>query len=137
MRQLAQSSQSHAYEVNTDHYHDGKYQPGAKISVTGQNRKLNYFLSAELEPFWEFRDGFERAFDVNGTLSNTVDQDEGRDAWPVTLQANLGYEFSQQDTANLNLQCNDNEYDSYADRVLTDFSVTPAKISVERDTIPT
>ena len=128
--QQAQSSQSYAYEVNTDHYHDGKYQPGAKISVTGQNRKLNYFLSAELEPRYEFRDGSERAFDVNGTLSNTVDRDEGRDSWPVTLQANLGYEFSQQDTANINFQWNDNEYDSYADRVLTDFSVTPATSSV-------
>ena len=117
--QQAQSSQSYAYEVNTDHYHDGKYQPGAKLSVTGQNRKLNYFLSAELEPRWEYRDGFESAFDVNGVLSNTVTRDEGRDAWPVTLQANLGYEFSQKDTANINLQWNDNDYESYAYRILT------------------
>ena len=134
--QQAQSSQSYAYELNTDHYHDGKYQPGAKLSVTGQNRKLNYFLSAELEPRWEYRDGFESAFDVNGVLSNTVNRDEGRDAWPATLQANLGYEFSRQDTANINLQWNDNDYDSYADRILTDFSVTPAARTVERDTIP-
>jgi hypothetical protein len=134
--QQAQSSQSYAYELNTDHYHDGKYQPGAKLSVTGQNRKLNYFLSAELEPRWEYRDGFESAFDVNGVLSNTVNRDEGRDAWPTTLQANLGYEFSRQDTANINLQWNDNDYDSYADRILTDFSVTPAARTVERDTIP-
>ncbi|MDP4870300.1 MAG: TonB-dependent receptor plug domain-containing protein, partial [OM182 bacterium] len=134
--QQAQSSQSYAYEVNADHYHDGKYQPGATISVTGQNRKLNYFLSAELEPRWEYRDGFESAFDVNGALSNTVDRDEGRDAWPVTLQANLGYEFSQKDTANINLQWNDNDYESYADRILTDFLTTPATSTVERDTIP-
>ena len=134
--QQAQSSQSYAYEVNADYYHDGKYQPGAKLSVTGQNRKLNYFLSAELEPRWEYRDGFESAFDVNGVLSNTVNRDEGRDAWPATLQANLGYEFSSQDTANINLQWNDNDYNSYADRILTDFSVTPAARTLERDTIP-
>lgn len=134
--QQAQSSASYAYEINADHYHDGKIQPGAKLSVTGQNRKLNFFLSAELEPRWEFRDGFESAFDVNGTLANTVDRDEGRDAWPTTLQANLGYEFSAQDTANLNLQWNDNAYDSYADRVLTDLTADPATRTLERDEIP-
>ena len=134
--QQAQSSASYAYEINADHYHDGKIQPGAKFSVTGQNRKLNYFLSAEIEPRWEFRDGFESAFDVNGTLANTVDRDEGRDAWPTTLQANLGYEFSAQDTANLNLQWNDNAYDSYADRVLTDLTADPATRTLERDEIP-
>ena len=134
--QQAQSSASYAYEINADHYHDGKIQPGAKFSVTGQNRKLNYFLSAEIEPRWECRDGFESAFDVNGTLANTVDRDEGRDAWPTTLQANLGYEFSAQDTANLNLQWNDNAYDSYADRVLTDLTADPATRTLERDEIP-
>lgn len=134
--QQAQSSASYAYEINADHYHDGKIQPGAKFSVTGQNRKFNYFLSAEIEPRWEFRDGFESAFDVNGTLANTVDRDEGRDAWPTTLQANLGYEFSAQDTANLNLQWNDNAYDSYADRVLTDLTADPATRTLERDEIP-
>lgn len=135
--QQAQSSASYAYEINADHYHDGKYQPGAKLSVTGQNRKLNFFLSAELEPRWEFRDGFESAFNLDGSLSNTVDRDEGSDAWPTALQANLGYEFSPQDTANLNLQWNGNEFDSYADRVLTDFSSTPSVSTFERDEIPT
>ena len=48
----SQSSTSYAYEINMDHYHDGKYQPGAKFSATGQNGAFNYFLSAEREPRW-------------------------------------------------------------------------------------
>jgi outer membrane cobalamin receptor len=133
----AEASVSYAYEVNADHYHDGKIMPGAKLSATGQNGALNFFLSAELEPRWEFRDGFENGLNVDGSLSNTVDRDEGRDAWPTTLQANLGYEFTRQDTANLNLQWNDNAYDAYADRVLTDLSVSPASVTFERDEVPT
>lgn len=132
-----QASRSYAYEINMDHYHDGKYQPGAKFSVTGQDGRLNYFLSAEQEPRWEFRDGFEQAYAVDGTLVNTVDRDEGRDAWPTTLQANLGYEISDQDIANLNLQWINNEFDAYADRVLTDLTTNPASSTVEHDDTPT
>jgi hypothetical protein len=133
----AEASVSYAYEINADHYHDGKVQPGSKLSATGQNGALNFFLSAELEPRWEFRDGFERGLNVDGSVDNTVDRDQGRDAWPTTLQANFGYEFSRQDTANLNLLWNDNEYDAYADRTLTDFSGDAPRVTYERDEVPT
>ncbi len=135
--QQAEASVSYAYEVNADHYHDGKIQPGTKISATGQNGALNFFLSAELEPRWEFRDGFEYGLNPDGSVDNTVDRDEGRDAWPTTLQANFGYEFSRQDTANLNLLWNDNAYDAYADRVLSDFSGETPVVTFERDEVPT
>ncbi len=133
----AQSSTSFAYEVNMDHYHDGKYQPGGKFSATGQSGAFNYFLSAEREPRWEFRDGFETSYNPDNSVNETVDRDEGRDAWPTTLQANLGYEFTPNDTANLNLQWVENEYNAYADRVITDYDTSPQTIDIERDTIPT
>lgn len=132
----SQSSTSYAYEINMDHYHDGKYQPGAKISATGQNGAFNYFLSAEREPRWEFRDGFETSYNPDGSTNETVDRDEGNDGWPITLQANFGYEFTRNDTANLNLQWVDNDRFAYADRVLTDFSDNPPTATFERDDIP-
>jgi len=133
----AQSSASFAYEVNMDHYHDGKYQPGGKFSVTGQRDALNYFLSAEREPRWEFRDGFETSYRVDGSLNETVNRDETRDAWPITLVSNFGYEFSEQDTANFNLQWTENDFDSTTDRVITDLETTPADAVIERDDVPT
>lgn len=132
----AEASTSYAYEINMDHYHDGKYQPGGKFSATGQNGGFNFFLSAELEPRWEYRDGFETSFNPDGSLNETVDRDEGRDAWPTSLQANLGYEFTPQDTANLNLQWTNNDFDAYADRIITDFDVSPPGVVIERDEIP-
>ena len=59
----ALSSVSFAYEVNMDRALDGTLIPGGKIAATGQYGALNYFLSAEREPRYDFRDGFESAFD--------------------------------------------------------------------------
>jgi|TARA_B110000208_G_scaffold90035_1_gene113444 outer membrane receptor for ferrienterochelin and colicins len=133
----AESSTSYAYEINMDHYQDGKYQPGGKFSATGQNGALNYFLSTELEPRWEFRDGFETSYNPDGSLNETINRNQGSDAWPTAAQANFGYEFTEKDTANINLQWTNNDFKEYADRVITDFDITPPSISIERDEIPT
>jgi outer membrane receptor for ferrienterochelin and colicin len=133
----AESSTSYAYELNMDHYQDGKYQPGGKFSATGQNGGFNYFLSAELEPRWEFRDGFETSYDLDGSRNETIDRDEGRDSWPTAFAANLGYEFNERNIANLNFQLTNNDFTSYADRIITNLRVDPATANVERDEIPT
>jgi len=133
----AESSTSYAYEINMDHYHDGKYQPGGKFSATGQNGGFTYFLSAELEPRWEFRNGFEESLNLDGSLNETVDRDQGGDAWPTSFAANLGYEFDSRNIANLNFQLTNNSFDAYADRIITDFRVSPATVNVERDETPT
>ena len=72
----ALSSVSFAYEVSTDRALDGSLIPGGKISATGQYGALNYFLSAEREPRYDYRDGFERAFGIDGGLVETVTRDE-------------------------------------------------------------
>lgn len=133
----SESSTSYAYEINMDHYHDGKYQPGGKFSATGQNGRFNYFLSAELEPRWEFRDGFEESLNLDGSLNETIDRDFGGDAWPTAFAANLGYEFDERNVANLNFQLTNNDFLSYADRIITDFRVDPTTVRVERDETPT
>ncbi|MEZ5492289.1 MAG: TonB-dependent receptor [Gammaproteobacteria bacterium] len=133
----AESSASYAYEINMDHLQDGTNRPGIKFSVTGQRGDLNYFLSAEREPRYEFRDGFETSYRPDGSLNETVDRDETRDAWPVTLSSNVGYEFSEQDVANLNLQWTGNDFDFTADRIITDLESDPPASVIERDDTPT
>lgn len=98
----ALSSASFAYEVSTDRALDGSLIPGGKISATGQYGALNYFLSAEREPRYDYRDGFERAFGIDGNLVETVNRDETTDSWPISVTANFGYEITPADTANLN-----------------------------------
>lgn len=133
----AESSASYAYEVNLDHLQDGTNRPGGKFSVTGQRGDLTYFLSAEREPRYEFRDGFETSYRADGGLNETVDRDETRDAWPTTLVSNFGYTLSDQDTANLNLQWSRNHFDFTADRIITDLESAPPAARIERDDTPT
>ncbi len=133
----AQLNTAYAYEVNMDYYHDDTLMPGSKISATGQNGAFNYFLSAEIEPRWEYRDGFEEAFDADGTLNQTVKRDEETDAQPITLIANLGYEFDPRNTANLNLQWTDNDFSNFTDRVVTDFDGNTRIARIEFDNEPT
>jgi outer membrane receptor for ferrienterochelin and colicins len=135
--QESESSTSYAYELNMDHYQDGTYQPGGKFSATGQNGGFNYFLSAELEPRWEFRDGFEESLNVDGSLNERIQREFGGDSWPTAFSANLGYEFDERNIANLNFQLTNNDFLSYADRIITDFRVDPAQVRVERDETPT
>ncbi len=133
----AESSTSYAYELNVDHYQDGTLQPGGKFAATGQNGGFNYFLSAELEPRWEFREGFEESLNLDGSLNETVQREFGGDSWPTAFAANLGYEFDERNVANLNFRLTNNDFLSYADRIITDFRVDPVTARVERDETPT
>ncbi len=134
----AQSNVSFAYEVNMDRALDGQLIPGGKFSATGQSGAFNYFLSAEREPRYDFRRGFEEAFDIDGNLAETVNREQITDGWPITLVANMGYEFSERDTANLNLQWTGNDLDDDTDRVITGWESGAVYNQIfERDTQPT
>ena len=116
---------------------NGEFIPGGKFSATGQRGALSYFLSAEREPRYDFRDGFETAFDADGVLAETVNRDSIEDAWPINLVANFGYEFSSSDTANFNLQWTGNDNDQDTDRVISSFQkgIVSNRV-IERDTQP-
>ena len=133
----AQANTSYAFEVNMDRYHDDTVMPGSKLSATGQNGAFNYFLSAEIEPRWEYRDGFEESLRPDGSLNQTVKRDQQTDAQPTSVIANFGYEFNPQNTANLNLQWVDNDFDNFTDRIITDFDGTERIARLERDNEPT
>ena len=132
-----QARTSYAYEVNLDRALNGEFIPGGKFSATGQRGALSYFLSAEREPRYDFRDGFETAFDADGVLAETVNRDSIEDAWPISLVANFGYEFSSSDTANFNLQWTGNDNDQDTDRVISSFQqgIVSNRV-IERDTQP-
>ena len=133
----ALSSVSFAYEVNMDRALDGSLIPGGKIAATGQYGALNYFLSAEREPRYDFRDGFERAVNRFGDLAETVNRDETTDGWPISLTANFGYELSPKDTANLNFSWTGNDVEYDTDRVITRYqSDSVASRIFERDSQP-
>lgn len=129
----AESRSSVAYEINSDHYHDGEFKPGGKISLTGQRGAFDYLLSAETEPRWEYRVGFEESIFADGSANELVRRLNTRDSQPLTLSTNLGYQFGENDLAHLNAQFNDSDAPSEEDRTIIDQLTTPATVTIEFD----
>lgn len=129
----AESRSSVAYELNTDHYHDGELKPGGKVSLTGQQGNFDYLLSAESEPRWDHRVGFETSILPNGTLNENIVRITTTDSQPLILSANLGYQFSDNDSAHFNAQFNDRAAPSEDNRAIINQLVSPASYAFEHD----
>ncbi|PCJ25862.1 MAG: hypothetical protein COA96_06330 [SAR86 cluster bacterium] len=124
---------SFAYEINADHYHDGEFKPGGKLSLTGQNGAFDYLLSAESEPRWENRVGFETSILPNGAANDNVRRVSTIDSQPLVLGANLGYQFGANDIAHFNAQYNDSDAPSIENRTIINRLVSPASYEFEFD----
>jgi len=122
-----------AYEINSDHYHDGELKPGVKISLTGQRGAFDYLLSAESEPRWEYRVGFEESIFADGSANELVRRLNTRDSQPLTISANLGYQLGDSDLVHFNIQYDDDDAPSKEDRIFIDQLITPPGVSMEFD----
>ena len=129
----AESSSSIAYEINADHLHDGELKPGGKVSLTGQRGALDYLFSAESEPRWERRKGFENSFLVDGAPNDNVSRVTTTDSQPLVFSANLGYEFGVNDIAHINAQYEDADAPFIGERTIFNFVNTPRKDIVQFD----
>ncbi len=129
----AENRSSIAYEINADHLHDGELKPGGQISLTGQRGKLDYLMSAETEPRWENRKGFESSVLADGTLNDNVSRLSITDSQPLIFTSNLGYQFGDNDIAHFNAQYEDRDAPSIENRTIFDFLSTPKTDSLEFD----
>ena len=129
----AESRSTVAYEVNSDHYHDGELKPGGKISLTGQRGAFDYLLGAESEPRWEYRVGFEKSIFADGTANELVRRLSSRDSQPLTISANLGYRLGDNDRVHFNFQYDNNDASVEEDRIFTDQLTTPPGVAMEFD----
>ncbi|MDD9894197.1 MAG: TonB-dependent receptor [Gammaproteobacteria bacterium] len=90
----AQSRSSITAEANMDRYHDGTFDPGAKISWTGQSGAFNYLFHLEGEPRYQHRIGKEFSRDAMGNLLETRYDESTRDRTDYQTSFNLGYQFN-------------------------------------------
>jgi len=129
----AETRSSIAYEINADHLHDGELKPGGKVSLTGQRGALDFLLSAESEPRWDRRKGFENSLLADGTPNDNVSRVTTTDSQPLVITANLGYEFGANDIAHLNAQYEDGDRPFIEERTIFNFVNTPRKDTVQFD----
>ena len=129
----AESSSSIAYEINADYLHDGRLKPGGKVSLTGQRGALDYLFSAESEPRWERRKGFENSFLADGTPNDNISRVTTTDLQPLVFSANLGYEFGENDISHINAQYEDRDAPFTDERTIFNFVGVPRKDTVQFD----
>lgn len=131
----AESRSSIAYELNTDQYHDGEIKPGGKVSLTGQRGNFDYLLSADTEPRWEYRKGFETSIFADGSPNENISRLSTTDSQPITLATNLGYRFGDNDIVHFNAQYNTADAPVVEDRTIFDRKTTLESAALEFDDI--
>ena len=89
------SRRSITTELNTDRYHDGTFDPGAKLSVSGQTGAFNYLFHVEAEPRYQNRWSNEVSRDALGNLLETRDEESIRDRTEYKTSFNLGYQMEK------------------------------------------
>lgn len=131
----AESRLSFNYEVNADHNHDGEIKPGAKFSASGQQGNLDYLISFESEPRYEYRKGFETSTLADGSANDTVERKQITDQQPTTFSTNLGYQFTTNDIVHFNAQYQQNDAPGDERRTITNLLANPVTTEFEKDKI--
>ncbi|HJO12702.1 MAG TPA: TonB-dependent receptor plug domain-containing protein, partial [Gammaproteobacteria bacterium] len=132
----SESSSSIAYELNVDRTWDSAYNPGAKVSLTGQRGAVDYFLSGEREPRYELNQSREDSVLPDGSPNDRIQRETKQDAQPLTLVGNFGYEFSERDLAHLNLQWSEDNQDRELDRIIADDKFENPVLSLQFEELP-
>ncbi len=131
----AESRLSFNYEVNADHNHDGEIKPGAKFSASGQQGNLDYLVSFESEPRYEYRKGFETSTLADGLANDSVERKQITDQQPTTFSTNLGYQFTTNDIVHFNAQYQQTDAPGDERRAITSLLANPVATEFEKDKI--
>ncbi len=129
----AESRSSIAYEVNTDHYHDDSFKPGAKLALSGSRGGFDYLLSAESEPRYEHRIGHETSTLADGSPNERLKRVSTREAQPMVVSSNLAWQPSASHLFHLNLQYQNDDAPEVANRDILDDRFDPPLVERELD----
>ena len=129
----AESRSSVAYELNSDHHHDNAVKPGGKVALSGQRGGFDYLLSAETEPRYEYRIGHETSILADGSPNEQVRRLSTRNAQPMVLSSNLGYQLGESHQFHLNLQYERNDEPQAETRDIVNRRYDPPLVDQEED----
>ena len=124
------------YQVNADRYRDTHFQPGGNIAYANRIGAFDFVLSGVAEPRYGHTESEE--FSVLGDFSpnDRVLEDQITEQSSYDITANLGYEFSENTSARFNILLSQNDNPTEVDRSITDFTVNPNVLNLQRDDIP-
>ena len=124
------------YQVNADRYRDAHFQPGGNISYANRIGAFDFVLSAVAEPRYGHTESEEFSILGNFSPNDRVVEDEITEQSSYDITANLGYEFNENTSARFNILLSQNDNPTEVDRSITDFTVNPNVLNLQRDDIP-
>lgn len=128
----SRSRSSIATEVNMDRYHDNTFDPGAKISLTGQTGSLNYLFHVEAEPRYNNQFSNEVSRDASGMLLETREEESIRKQTDFETSFNLGYQFTNS-VVQFNGLYGQSTPPQDVDRIINDYTGATPVTSRERE----
>jgi outer membrane receptor for ferrienterochelin and colicin len=143
----AQSRSSISAEVGMRHYQDSTLEPEGIISLTGQQGRFNYLVSASTRPNYQVEENFELSLLPGLDFNETVELDRVTDSTNYNISTNLSFDFSPRDRFALNALYAENNpagspfsvndpLTSSVFRRITDFSGLAESVSYERERSP-
>ena len=130
----SRSRSSITTEANMDRYHDGTFDPGAKLSWTGQSGSFNYLFHLEGEPRYQNRLSKEYSRDPDGDLLETRFEDSTRKQTDYETSFNIGYQFDNS-LVQLNGLYGGDCAPEDKERLINDYSNTSIVSLLEREDI--
>lgn len=124
------------WEVNSDYYKDGHVQPGANVSYTDRIGDLEMVLSAAAEPRYDHQETTERSVLGDFSPNDFITEDRIREQTTYELSANLSYQLSANSSARINGLWSQNDNPTNVFRTITNQTVTPNLLRIEREDIP-
>lgn len=143
----AQSRSSISAEVGMRRYQDSKLEPEGIISLTGQQGRFNYLVSASARPNYQVEENFELSLFPSLDFNETVELDRVTDSTNYNISTNLSFDLSPRDRFALNALYAENNpsgspfavgypLTSSVFRRITDFSGLTESVSYERERSP-
>ncbi len=127
---------SMSWEVNSDVHRDGHVHPGANVSYTNRIGDLDFVLSAVAEPRYDHQESVEESVRGDFSPNDYVTEDRIRDQTTYELSANLAYEINANSSARFNALYSENDTPTDVFRTITDLTVNPSHLTIEREDIP-
>ncbi len=127
---------SMSWEINSDLHRDGHVHPGANASYTNRIGNLDIVLSAVAEPRYDHQESIEESVRGDFSPNDFITEDRIRDQTSYELSTNLAYQISEQSSARFNALYSENDDPTDVFRTITDLTVMPNDLKIEREDIP-
>lgn len=130
------SRNSYSAELGLRHFQDGTIEPEGTFSVTGQQGRFNYLMSADIAPGYRVEESQELSLHPDLRFNEVINLERQIEQTNYSLNSSLSWNFGESDRLALNLLYSQNDPPSKLFREITDFNGVSPATSYEHERTP-